>query len=59
MKTTEELNALKEEIETLNRKLGELSEKELEQVTGGTIICVNDDCANCAKTNCKRRRIKI
>ena len=35
MKTKEELNALKEEVETLNRKLAELSEDELEQVTGG------------------------
>ena len=35
MKTKEELNALKEEVETLNRKLAELSEEELEQVTGG------------------------
>ena len=57
MKTTEELNALKEEIETLNRKLGELSEKELEQVTGGgLVICADGDCANCANTNCRRRR---
>ena len=35
MKTKEELNALKEEVETLNKKLAELTEKELEQVTGG------------------------
>ena len=35
MKTKEELNALKEEIETLNKKLAELTEDELEQVTGG------------------------
>ena len=35
MKTKEELNALKEEVETLNRKLAELSEEELEQVIGG------------------------
>ena len=37
MKTKEELNALKEEVETLNRKLSELSKEELEQVTGGLI----------------------
>ena len=29
MKTKEELNALKEEVETLNRKLAELNEDEL------------------------------
>ena len=36
MKTAEELNALKEEVETLNRKLAELTEEELEQVSGGS-----------------------
>ena len=35
MKSTEELNALKEEVENVNRKLHELSEEELEQVSGG------------------------
>ena len=35
MKTKEELNALKEEVETLNKKLAELTEEELKQVTGG------------------------
>ena len=35
MKTKEELNALKEEVETLNKKLAELSEDELKQVAGG------------------------
>ena len=34
-KTQEELNALKEEVETLNKKLVELTDEELEQVTGG------------------------
>ena len=34
-KSKEELNALKEEVETLNRKLHELTEEELEQVFGG------------------------
>ena len=37
MKTKEELNAQKEEVETVNEKLRELSEEELEQVTGGLI----------------------
>ena len=35
MKTKEELNALKEEAETLIKKLAELSEDELKQVSGG------------------------
>ena len=35
MKTKEELNALKEEIEALDRKLRELSREDLIQVTGG------------------------
>ena len=35
MKTKEELDALKEEVEAVNKKLAELSEEELEQVTGG------------------------
>ena len=36
MKTKEELNALKEEVEVLNKKLQELTPEELEQVAGGT-----------------------
>ena len=35
MKTKEELNALKEEVETLSKKLHELTEDELAQVSGG------------------------
>ena len=35
MKTKEELNAIKVEIETISEKLGELTEEELNQVTGG------------------------
>lgn len=36
MKTKEELNALKNEVEVLNAKLAELTEEELAQVTGGS-----------------------
>ena len=43
MKTKEELNALKEEVETLNKKPGELTEDEAEQVTGGYW----EDCVDC------------
>ena len=35
MKTKEELNTLKEEFETVSKKLAELSEEELAQVTAG------------------------
>ena len=35
MKTKEELNALKEDVKTLNKKLHELTDEELEQVLGG------------------------
>ena len=35
MKTPEELNALKEEVKDLNKKLSELSWDELSQVSGG------------------------
>ena len=35
MKTKEELNAMKEEVETMNKKLADLTEEELAQVSGG------------------------
>ena len=35
MKSKEELNALKTEVEAMNKKLAELTEDELAQVTGG------------------------
>ena len=38
MKTAEELNALKEEYENMSKKLAELSEEELDQVTGGCFV---------------------
>ena len=57
MKTKEELAALKEEVETLNEKLAELTEEELEQVSGGKLIVIcDDDCENCHSTTCHRRR---
>ena len=37
MKTKEELNALKEEVEAVSKKLHELTEEELAQVTGGWV----------------------
>ena len=35
MKTKEELNKLKEEVESINEKLAELTEEEIAQVSGG------------------------
>ena len=51
MKSPEELKSLKEEVETLNKKLAELTEDELKQVSGGwagdwrTVMeCRNEGC---------------
>ena len=41
MKTKEELNALKEEVENVNKKLAELTEEELKQVIGGQQYDIN------------------
>ena len=38
MKTKEELNTLKEEVETVSKKLHELTDDELAQVTGGRSV---------------------
>ena len=38
MKTKEELNALKEEVENVNKKLRELSDDELRVVVGGSEV---------------------
>lgn len=38
MKAKEELSALKEEVEALNKKLAELTEEELAVVTGGVTL---------------------
>ena len=43
MKTKDELNALKEEVEVLNRKLAELSEDELMQVVGGIMETTTEE----------------
>ena len=37
MKTKEELNAIKTEVETLSKQLAELTEEELAQVSGGAM----------------------
>ena len=40
-KTKDELNAPKEEVESLNEKLHELTEEELAEVTGGMRLLVS------------------
>ena len=40
MKTKEELNALKEEVEALNEKCRELTPEELKEVTGGAKLII-------------------
>ena len=42
MKTAEELNAIKEEVKTLNNKLAELTDEELKQVFGGSETFVTE-----------------
>ena len=64
-KTQEELNAIKEDVETLNNKLAELTDEELEQVSGGGngvtvpdwlrldgIHCLEDCCGRLDKDTC-------
>ena len=43
MKTREELNVLREEVEALSKKLSELTEEELKRVAGGIKVTVEDD----------------
>ena len=47
MKTVEELSALKNEVETLNKKLAELTKEELAQVTGGAGAVTMCWCPEC------------
>ena len=50
MKTVEELTALKVEVETLNKKLAELTEEELAQVSGGGKYISDEDVIKYQKT---------
>ena len=50
MKTAEELIALKEEVEALNKKLAKLAKEELEQVSGGGVCSIK--CSECPNTDC-------
>ena len=54
MKTKEELNAIKNEIDTLNKKLAELNEEELAQVTGGHGISISNPLAGMSEEEAKR-----
>ena len=53
MKTKEELNVLKEEVEALNKKLQELTEEELKQVSGGSSMKMKKlYCVECGYVKC-------
>ena len=62
MKTKEELDALKEEVNNVNEKLNELTPEELEQVNGGVkgsiqlgdILLVSDTSLNGAPVGGQR-----
>ena len=43
MKSIEELNTLREEVKTLNKKLAELTEEELAQVAGGARLILREN----------------
>ena len=58
MKSKKELNALKEEVETLNKKLAELTEEELADVTGGAMIVSHKMAANDTNTDVDRAAIQ-
>ena len=51
MKTKEELTALKEEVEAVSKKLSELTEDELAQVTGGRYMQDMEDSYQFAYTS--------
>ena len=55
MKTKEELNAMKEEAETVSKKLHELTEDELMQVSGGgkklVITYIDENGQECSYTS--------
>ena len=46
MKSKEKLNALKEEVETMDIKLSEFSEEDLSQVSGGVLTPEAEDWIN-------------
>ena len=58
MKTKEELNVLKAEVETLNKKLADLSKEELEQIVGGSAVYCPMPCGMTLKygTRCNVRK---
>ena len=56
MKTKEELNKLKTEYAAMNEKLAELSDDELEQVTGGQYV--NHDFPSLKALNSLNRQAK-
>lgn len=61
MKIKEELNAIKKEVEAMNKKLHDLNDKELEQVTGGLDrkkITYQEYCPKCGYIFCNKMIIE-
>ena len=59
MKSIEELNALREEVKTPNKKLAELTNEELEQVSGGGALVktyTDENGQECSHTSALRQR---
>ena len=59
MKTKEELNTLKAEVETVNKKLHELTDEELAQVSGGgkrVITYIDENGQECSYTSALSQR---
>ena len=58
MKTKEELNVIKVEVEALNKKLADLSKEELEQIVGGSAVYCPMPCGMTLKygTRCSVRK---
>ena len=58
MKTKEELNELRKEVESLNKKLRELTDEELSQVSGGAMIVNHNKVANDTNADVDRAAIQ-
>ena len=53
MKSKEELNALKEEVESESKERQKLTDEELAQVSGGIILSATFKCPICGATEVK------
>lgn len=58
MKTKEELNAIREEIEKLNNKLAELSNDELNEIFGGDVKTDHNQCEYRVDKSCVLSKVQ-